>query len=109
MESLFVELVDARDRGPALINVFGAGRVSLDVFASIFGAADRALHRSGAQLLVVVPKILDAVLDKSHRVVLIVDGEPTGVAFIQLLDVLTQDAHAEAVKCRNERRAGKFL
>jgi hypothetical protein len=50
--------------------------------------------------LVVVPKVLDAVLDKSHRVVLIVDGEPTGVAFIQLLDVLTQDAHAEAVKCR---------
>src|SRR5947208_2424707 len=60
-------------------------------------------------MLFIVAKVLDAVLNETQRVVLIVDRKRARVSVVKLFDVLPQDAHAETVKRSDERHRRKFL
>ena len=54
-------------------------------------------------------QVLERLLDDLGSVILIVNREGPGVLIVKFFDVLTQDAHAQAVERRHQRRAREFL
>ena len=104
-QAFLVELEDARDGGAFFVGILDARGITFGIKAAILRMADRALRLAWAKPLRVVAQILDARFDDAHGVVLIVDGERARVAFVERGDVAAQDADAQAVEGRDERRA----
>ena len=98
MQAFFIRGIDAGLRGALLVDVFGARGKRVNIFAAVFGRADSALGSAKTKILFIKTQILDAVLDQLERVVLVVDREGAGVFVIQLLSVLTQNAHARTIE-----------
>src|SRR6266567_2059629 len=107
-QAFFVQHENARNRRAPLVDVLGFRAKGFGVLASILRRADRRLHRARSQLLFIKTEIANAILREPNCVVLIVNRERAGVAGFHRLDVAAQDADAQTVKGRNQRRTANF-
>src|SRR5438445_12637491 len=108
MQERLVQSKYPRDRGAALVNVLSASAKGFRIFASILGGADRRLHRTRRQLLLVQSEIPKTVSGETHGVVLIVDRERSRVAGFHRFDLAAHDADAQTMKGRDQRRTANF-
>src|SRR5690606_8700737 len=89
-ELLFVTMLDLR------------GKI-LRRFSAVLCRADRPADIADGQCLFINAEIFDARLYDLRRIISVVDRKRFCVALFELVNVLTQDADAEAVKGRDQR------
>src|SRR4030095_13732578 len=94
--AFFVRVLDTRSK-------------KLDVLTTIFCCTYRHSNNSRNDLFFIKSEVLNAGLDHFLRIVGVVNRKGLFVSLAEFVDVLPQDAHAETMKCRDQRERIQLL